>query len=358
MDRMSGKGWQHMKRRRCRRGAWLALALVVAACSSNAPIRRHVPYPLDHVLRLNQVQVLGTHNSYHRRPSSGVPGAWSNYEHPPLDVQLGEEGVRSVELDISNVDGFTVGHDPFFDDRSNCSPLRVCLRALRRWSDQHPGHIPIFVLLDPKDPSPIYDPVRDSWDVDAFDRLDKAVRAVLEPDDLVTPDDVRGDAATLREAVVEEGWPTLEEVRGKFIVVLNRIALRREYIDGHRSLEGRAMFIPAYENAPSAAFIEHDLPVESEIRRLVEKGFIIRTRADADGVEVRAEDHTRSDAAMHSGAQIISTDYPVPDDKISDYVVQFPNKRAARCNPVNAPRRCDTSDIENARGLRRVGSGG
>lgn len=305
------------------------------------------------MLRLNQVQVLGTHNSYHRRPSSGVPGAWSNYAHPELEVQLDEQGIRSVELDISNTDGFSVGHDPYFDDRSNCSPLAACLRRLRRWSDQHPGHIPIFILLEPKDPSPVFDPVRDAWDERAFNRLDKAVRSVLHPDDLVTPDDVRGNESTLREAVVNKGWPTLDAVRGKFVVVLNRIALRREYLDGNPSLEGRAMFVPAYENAPSAAFIEHDQPVEAEIRRLVEKGFIVRTRADADGVEVRAEDQSRSDAAIHSGAQIVSTDYPVPDVTISDYVVRLPNQRTLRCNPINAPSRCDTSDIENARGLRR-----
>jgi hypothetical protein len=333
----------------------VTIALLLVACSTtDEPVKRRPfnPYPLDHVLRLNQVQVLGTHNSYHRRPSSGVPGSWSNYEHPALPVQLGEQGVRSVELDVSNTNGFAVEHDPFFDDRSNCSPLSACLERLRRWSDEHPGHIPVFVLLEPKDPSPVFDPVRDDWDARAFRKLDRTVRSVLGPSDLVTPDDVRGDAPTLRKAVLEHGWPKLEDVRGKFVVVLNRVALRREYIGDTRSLEGRPMFVPAYEYAPSAAFIEHDQPNRGEIRRLVRKGFIVRTRADADGVEVQADDRSRSLAAIESGAQIISTDYPVPDLTISEYVVRLPNERSAACNPISAPQRCAASDIENTRGLR------
>lgn len=304
------------------------------------------------MLRLNEIQVLGTHNSYHERPFTDVPGLWTDYQHPPLTVQLAQEGVRSVELDVSNVDGFSVEHDPYYDDRSNCSPLARCLHQLVRWSDDHPGHIPIFVLIDAKDPGPVFDPIRDEWDASALERLDAVVRDGLGRDNLVQPDDVRGKADTLREAVLDKGWPTLDEVRGKFVVILNRIALRRTYLDGRPSLEGRSMFIPAYENAPSAAFLERDMPLVGEIRRLVDLGFVVRTRADADGVEVRSGDLHRSRAAVRSGAQIISTDYPVPDRSISNYVVRLPNDREARCNPVNAPERCTAADVENPLGLR------
>lgn len=341
-----------------RRGRWtgVALAVLLAACSSGMPDqpRSRNPYPLDRVLRLNEIQVLGTHNSYHRRPSTQVPGSWSDYEHPPLTVQLDEAGVRSVELDIANIPDFPVQHDPFVDDRSTCTPLATCLQELEEWSDAHPGHIPIFVLIEAKDPSALFDPIRQEWDGAAFDRLDTVIRSVLGPDDLVTPDDVRGGAPTLRNAVVHSGWPRLRDVRGKFVLVLNRVALRREYLDGHPSLEGRPMFVPAYENAPSAAFIEHDEPIKSEIERLVERGFIVRTRADAEGVEVSAEDYRRSRAAIASGAQIVSTDYPVPDFTISGYVVRLPNEESLRCNPLNAPVRCRSADVENPKGLRRV----
>ncbi len=329
----------------------MALVVVLAACSAGAPRahRARDPYPLDDVLRLNQIQVLGTHNSYHRRPSTEIPGDWTDYEHPPLDVQLGEEGIRSVELDVSNTPDFAVEHDPYFDDRTNCTPLAKCLARLRRWSDAHPRHIPIFVLIEAKDPNAVLDLERDEWDTESLDRLDAEVRTVLGRSKLVMPDDLRGDAPTLRDAVVHKGWPTLDKVRGKFVVVLNRVRLRRRFLAGRPSLEGRAMFVPAYEYAPSAAFLERDTPDEIEIRRLVRLGFVVRTRADADGVEVTAGDVARSRAAIRSGAQIVSTDYPVPDAAISDYVVRLPNDRTARCNPVNAPARCRAADVERPR---------
>ena len=59
-------------------------------------------------LRLNQIQVIGSHNSYHFAPpadsshpeedQSTRPDAW-NYTHPPLAAQL-ERGVRQFELDV------------------------------------------------------------------------------------------------------------------------------------------------------------------------------------------------------------------------------------------------------------------
>ncbi|MBM3672151.1 MAG: hypothetical protein FJW86_08245 [Actinobacteria bacterium] len=344
-----------MRTRRAQSAYILLIVALAAACgggNERAQLRVKPAYPLDDVLRLNHVQVIGTHNSYHRRPSVEIPGAWTDYAHPPLAEQL-DAGVRSIELDVANVPQFPVQHDPFVDDRSNCTPLATCLGELEEWSDAHPGHLPIFVLIEAKDPSFLFDPVRDEWDLRAFDRLDTVIRSAMGPDNLVTPDDVRGDALTLRNAVVHRGWPRLEDVRGKFVFVLNRIALRRLYVVGHPSLEGRPMFVPAYENAPSAAFIEHDQPSRSAIGDLVDKGFIVRTRADADGREVEAEDYRRSRAAIESGAQIVSTDYLVPDLSISEYQVVLPNDRPMRCNPLNAPTRCRSSDIENARGLRR-----
>ena len=57
-------------------------------------------------LRLNQIQVIGTHNSYHVAPSSalmtmfaGVAKEWQ-YTHRPLGEQLEQLGVRQFELDV------------------------------------------------------------------------------------------------------------------------------------------------------------------------------------------------------------------------------------------------------------------
>jgi hypothetical protein len=48
------------------------------------------------------------------------------------------------------------------------------------------------------------------------------------------------------------------------------------------------------------------------IRDLVGRGYVVRTRADADTREARADDPTRRRLALASGAQWVSTDYPAP----------------------------------------------
>ena len=58
---------------------------------------------------------------------------------------------------------------------------------------------------------------------------------------------------------------------------------------------------------------------EEEIRALVEEGFLVRTRADAGTAEARRNDTRRRDRAIATGAQLISTDYPEPDRRLSDY---------------------------------------
>ena len=83
-------------------------------------------------------------------------------------------------------------------------------------------------------------------------------------------------------------------------------------------------------------------------------GFIVRTRTDADLVEARNRDVSRRDLALRSGAQIVSTDFEVPVPAIGgDYVVRIPGGTPARCDPVNAPKRCRPSDVENPRQLTR-----
>ena len=42
-------------------------------------------------------------------------------------------------------------------------------------------------------------------------------------------------------------------------------------------------------------------------------GYLVRTRSDANTTEARENDYSRFEAALESGAQIISTDYYLPD---------------------------------------------
>ena len=64
----------------------------------------------------------------------------------------------------------------------------------------------------------------------------------------------------------------------------------------------------------------------------------MRTRADANTEEGRSGDGRRREAALGSGAQLITTDYPEPDPRFgTDYAVELPDHAVARCNPVRLP---------------------
>lgn len=336
----------------------VALCAVVAACSSGGGEKeKAVAYPRDARLRLNQVQVLASHNSYHIEPDFVLSDPDAEYSHAPLREQLEREGIRGFELDVLNGpnDGeFQVAHTPQIDANSNCTPLTVCLDAVKKWSDANPGHVPIFILVEPKVGSidRVLDPRLGDWDADGIERLDQQVRASLGTK-LLTPDDVRGKSVTLREAVVNRGWPSLAKTRGKVIAILNSEGDRRaDLLRGHKSLEGRAMFVTADPDAPSAAFIKMDDPQPKKIRELVEQGFIVRTRSDADLREGRERDTRRREQALSSGAQIVTTDFAVPIPHIGgNYVVRIPGGTPARCNPLVAPRRCKPGDVENPRYL-------
>ena len=68
----------------------------------------------------------------------------------------------------------------------------------------------------------------------------------------------------------------------------------------------------------------------------VRVGFIVFTRADADTAEARSNDTKRRDQAFTSGAQIVLTDFLLPDKNISAYQVTIADPRHALCNALNA----------------------
>ena len=357
--------------RSMRRGILAITVLVgfVAAAAGPLGASRAVardPYPRDGKLTLADVQMLGTHNSYHLRPDREVaPTEPANFEHVPLDVQLEDQGIRSLEIDAYDGPDLPVFHSVIVDDRSTCPTLAECLGVVAMWSKANPGHVPLVLFVEPKalptNTNPDLQAVIDTtaaeqgltdWDAAGLERMDAAVREAFAKM-LLTPDQVRKKRATLRDAVRKDGWPTLGATRGQVLVVLNvRDALLDVYLDGAPSLEGRAMFVPSTVSDPYAAVIKRDRPTPVATMRLVDQNFLVESRADADGIEARANDQARADEAFSSGAQVVRTDYPVADPLVGPYLVALPGTAVARCNPVRAPKSCRDTDIENARGLR------
>jgi hypothetical protein len=322
----------------------LLAGAVGGACRGRGGDSASAFYPRDAELRINQLQALGTQNSYHLRPSGEAIVPQWDYTHLPLALQL-DEGVRQVELDIHYAgDGrFRVFHMPLADDKTTCAFLRDCLAELRLWSAAHPLHQPIFVLIDPEDDG-------DEVKLDGhYDELDAEIRDVMTRGGLITPDTVRGARPTLKDAVLAGAWPTLSEARGRVLFVLADESRHRDaYSLGGTSLDGRAMFIYGDGDGPLNAIRNVPDPIESEgeIRMLVSAGYLVRTQADQDGLEARIGDTTRVQAALRSGAQIISTNYPTPAE-ITNYLVAIPSGVPSRCNPASAPAGCTPLDIEN-----------
>jgi hypothetical protein len=346
----------------------------------------------DDCVRLNQVQVLGTHNSYHLAPKAAVLEAMSperrqglEYTHRTLTEQLSELGVRQFEIDVfadpeggryaspsaykltgdtknpvMEKPGFKVLHVQDLDVRSTCPTLVACLTEIKAWSTANPGHLPVMIMIEAKDtpienrpnfefvkPHPIGAP--------ELDALDAEIRSVFAADRVITPDSVRGDHATLDEALRKDGWPSLGRARGKVMFALDNTDRKRdEYLRGHPSLKGRMLFVTAPAGDPAVAFIKMNEargPAEERIREQVKAGYIVRTRADEPTTEARNGSTVRKDSAFRSGAQFVSTDYPEVSPFGSGYIARIPGPSGliARCNPVSAPAGCRDEWLEPGR---------
>ena len=335
--------------------------------------------------RMNQIQVLGSHNSYHSgvdpalfaflRAKYGERMDGLEYSHLPIQQQL-DMGLRALEIDVvsdpngglyahpaglqiekeNHLDGppydpdglmlkpgLKVIHVPDIDFRSNVYTLQQELAILKAWSLAHPNHLPIPVTMNAKDDGlkqpGFVQPLL--FDKAAFDGWDEELVRGLGRDLLITPDDVRGDYATLEEAVLAHAWPKLSKARGKFFFVLDEDDKKKDtYIEGHPSLRGRVMFVNQTEGHPEAAFrIMNEAQTDwAYIQYLVRSGYYVRTRADADTAEARKGDYSRWRNALISGAQVISTDYYVANPKFgTGYAVKLPGGQCGRWNTLLLP---------------------
>ncbi|WP_308165825.1 phosphatidylinositol-specific phospholipase C1-like protein [Actinomadura sp. NEAU-AAG7] len=345
-------------------------------------------------VRLNQIQMIATHNSYHRELTSAEKavqakrdsGWWNlEYSHAALPAQFSAQRVRSIELDIfpdpegglytkpivrreaglgeiDNPDmkkpGFKVLHWADHDYGSSCVSLTNCLKQARTWSEANRGHVPIPILLEFKSTDPAMEklggPRSPRWDGPLMDRLDAEIRAAIGDDKIIKPDDLRRPGLTLEQSVLKYGWPSVSKSRGKFLFLMDNKGadVQAPYLAGHPNLEGRVIFTDAAPGRPDAAFVEQNEPEgagQAQIRDLVRRGYLVRTRADVPFDQARSGSTARLDAALASGAQIVSTDFPVVGLAArhgSDYVAQLPGTDPARCNPVNAPRSCRKTHLE------------
>lgn len=360
------------------RAAWIWAALLAGTPSVAAA---------QPPARMNDVQVLGSHNSFKARIPAAVmadlrrrdakAAAALDYDHLTLSAQL-DLGVRQLEIDVfadpqggryanprgealaraagetTGFDraamlrpGFKVFHIPDVDYLSTCVTLLRCLGEIDRWSQAHPRHLPIMLTINAADtpgssgvtaPLPLDDAT-------LLDALDREVRQAIPGHRLIMPDEVRGHNATLAGAVRAHGWPSLEAARGRIYVLFDvRSAVSEAYRAGHPGLRGRAMFGWFPDGGPDAVvqIVQDPIVDDKRIRDWVKAGVIVRTRSDANTVEARAHDLAKARAAIDSGAQAVSTDYypGAPDPQGLHFVVTLPGGATSRCNPVRVAAPC------------------
>jgi hypothetical protein len=347
-------------------------------------------------VRVNQLQYIGVHNAYHRELSevekkvqlAQDPGAANLfYSHAPIGQQLAGQHVRGLELDLlpdpdgglysyplirrltgqgplTDPDlaepGIKVLHIPDFDYNTTCSTFVRCLQQVKTWSDANPRHAPVVVQLELKQSDPRLVAAGGAqsppWDAANLDRVDAEIRSVFGERDLLTPDDVRRPGLTLEQSVLTKGWPTVEQARGQVLFFFDNGGpgeIRDRYRTGRPNLEGRAVFTRGPEGEPDAAVTMVNDPRganAAEIQRLVRKGYLVRTRSDEPMSTVLANEFSRVGVALGSGAQLVSTDFPVAGMAARydrDFVAQLPGGRAVRCNPVTAPPGCRDGALEN-----------
>ncbi len=326
----------------------LCLALAGApACSNEAGS----PYQLDDVLRLNQVQAKGTHNSYHLQPDEPVDPSHF-YSHQPLDIQLGQQGVRQFELDLHlhRENGFEVFHLPGgIDSETTCRRLVNCLQIVKNWSDQNRWHMPLLIWLEPKDEEmdslyPELEPI-----AGRYDELEAEILSVWPQERILKPDELRRDHQTLPGAIGASGWPTLGQLRQKVVfALLDDETHRQNYVGSSSNLAGKLLFVDSTDpEEPWAAFfkINNAQSDFDRIQELVDAGFIVTTNTDGPE-QTDEQNQTRLDASLASGAHFLSSDFPAP---VADrqYWLDLPDGVPARCNSLSAPAVCTPADIES-----------
>ena len=377
--------------RDCRKPVFFVLLLAALALTAGLATRG---VAAETAVRINQAQVIGTHNSYHRQADEAMLKLIERFEpkvrptleysHRPLPEQFSRLGIRQVELDIfadpkggryakprgpkmaavlglptggpydpeglMRRPGFKVMHVQDIDFRSTVPTFVAGLRQIRDWSAAHPRHFPIFILVELKDdtPSPLLTKAL-PFGPKELDAIDAEILSVFQREEILTPDDVRGSFASLPGALAKRGWPTLAAARGKVLFGMDNEGRPPDlYLKGHPALQGRLLFVSVPETNPAAAWMKVNDPVGdfNRIQHLVRRGFLVRTRADADTKQSRENDPRQRDRALASGAQFVSTDYPEPNPAFSPYCVRFPGGIVVRRNPVNGDPKLNGVDLE------------
>ncbi len=298
---------------------------------------------LDSGIKFNELRYTATHNSYQTESVDELKQLYgklneltfglvsakeADFVSPTLTEQL-SSGIYSLELDIEVIDkkgdvSFTCMHAPQIQMTTSCYDFALAMKEIALWSDNNPNHLPITIIIEPKG---FFLPMENmkSLNLDYAKVLDQTLRDTLG-DKLFTPADMLRDYESFGAMRKADDWCKVKDMLGKVLILMHTCDTTEAYIKLDSSLKTQAMFPMLREEDTQrdcASFILLNDPRESldDIKNAVEEDrLIVRTRADKF-TEVTDE---RREKAFDSGAQIVSTDYPVkPGLSADDYVVSF-----------------------------------
>lgn len=283
-----------------------------------------------------QVRFLATHNSYKSKASayssvvngllaSVADNGWESwaYYFDTITQQL-NNGIRSIELDVYALSNgkFESTHHPILDRSGSTINFELALQELAMWSDNNPNHLPITILLEPKE-----------WYLELsghnfkkqdYANLDASISEGLG-NRLCRPLDMLKDFDTFEEMRLADAWPSLEELRGKFIIMLHPSKRQPLYYELDPTLRSLSMF-PAYDKRDvklteqqmkMVNFAISNFPLKDSelIAEYDRQNFFIRTRLDI------YPDHHEDVflAGIQSKANVLSTDFPVRKSNLDKY---------------------------------------
>ncbi|PYQ61684.1 MAG: hypothetical protein DMF53_14685 [Acidobacteria bacterium] len=183
-----------------------AIPLLAATLASTAVLFAQTVSPA-----YNKSQQKGSHNTEQRDETLS--------EALKFDMKMPyQAGVRNLEFDLVLSDEFLGPNDDWASTLQHggaynwkLATLRDALLILHNWHLANPGQDVVTVSLDLKNAP--------GDDATYTRKVEQTFVETLGREDLYTPGMLQGDYPTLLEGARAQGWPTIDKLKGKFILV-------------------------------------------------------------------------------------------------------------------------------------------
>ena len=265
-------------------------------------------------LKYSEVFYKASHNSY-QKPTQPIT---RHLDWDMSDFHLG--GCRSLEFDLMQADdqwAWSVQHSGAYSSESK-KQLSTYLKSMAAWSSHNPNHDVVMLSIDLKNA-----PLDNKDFPKAFDDY---LRQHFVEDQLFKPGQLMGNADNLVEGVMKNGWASLGELAGKFIVVFSgheerkagyaaQVPHQRLCFSDHHMGDGMSKPLPERTNGDCIFFNfyldENKQAWEDTIRwfaqetGFISRGYLVNTpllwdRARRCGLNIMVTDHVFSEPWAHA----------------------------------------------------------